>query len=215
MPQAGPRCNGDAASSEPLVSRGPVSGGEGECTSVPPPSKSTCCMSLLMELRYNYPVISVFSGSETDSPFYSLCIPKLFIHHKISKRGLKQFFHGGPCEWGPVCVSIDRDSPSLTTVRSRTPSSSSMTDRSGPWGRFRVPHSLRSPLDSGQRHEQADDDKQDGREVCPSMRMLYKQGRHLRSSVWCIHASLRASQGRLPSSSSMWFHGMRRTTRRG
>lgn len=72
--------------------------------------KSTCCMSLLVELRMNFPVINVFSGSiqalslasnratlrlsfESDNPFYSLCIPKLFINAKVSKRGLKQFIN--------------------------------------------------------------------------------------------------------------------------
>ena len=47
-------------------------------------------MSLLTELRSNYPVISVFSGSEADNPFYSYVIPKVFIQAKVSKRGLKQ-----------------------------------------------------------------------------------------------------------------------------
>jgi hypothetical protein len=50
-------------------------------------------MSLLVELRTNFPVINVFSGSEADNPFYSLCIPKLFINAKVSKRGLKQFIN--------------------------------------------------------------------------------------------------------------------------
>ena len=50
-------------------------------------------MSLLYELSHNYPVISVFSGTEADNPFYSRCIPKLFIHAKVSKRGLKQFIN--------------------------------------------------------------------------------------------------------------------------
>ena len=48
-------------------------------------------MSLLMELRLCYPIISVFSGSESDNPFYGACMPKLFIQSRISKRGLKQF----------------------------------------------------------------------------------------------------------------------------
>ena len=55
--------------------------------------KSTCCMSLLVQLRHNFPVINVFSGSEADNPFYSTCIPKLFINAKVSKKGLKQFIN--------------------------------------------------------------------------------------------------------------------------
>lgn len=60
---------------------------------LPGTGKSTCSMSLLTELRYNFPVINVFSGSESDNPFYSLVIPKLFIRAKVSKRGLKQFIN--------------------------------------------------------------------------------------------------------------------------
>ena len=50
-------------------------------------------MSLLVELRHNFPVINVFSGSEADNPFYGTCIPKLFINSRVSKRGLKQFIN--------------------------------------------------------------------------------------------------------------------------
>ena len=38
----------------------------------PGTGKSTCCLSLLMDLRHNYPIINVFSGSEFDNPFYGL-----------------------------------------------------------------------------------------------------------------------------------------------
>ena len=55
--------------------------------------KSTCCMSLLTELRSNFPIINVFSGSEADNPFYGHVIPKIFIHSRVSKKGLKQFIN--------------------------------------------------------------------------------------------------------------------------
>ena len=58
----------------------------------PPPLRTVAVpMSLLVELRNSFPIISVFSGSESDAPFYGLCIPKLFINSRVSKRGLKQF----------------------------------------------------------------------------------------------------------------------------
>lgn len=50
-------------------------------------------MSLLTELRHNFPVINVCSGSEADNPFYSRVIPRLLIQAKVSKRGLKQFIN--------------------------------------------------------------------------------------------------------------------------
>ena len=45
---------------------------------------------------------------EADNPFYSLCIPKVFINAKVSKRGLKQFInrqrlalkYNSPLKWG-------------------------------------------------------------------------------------------------------------------
>ena len=71
---------------------------------LPGTGKSTCCKSLLSDLAGNYPVISVFSGSEADNPFYSLCIPKLFIQTRITRRGLKQFINRQR-------LAINHDSP--------------------------------------------------------------------------------------------------------
>ena len=50
-------------------------------------------MSLLNQLRYNFPIINVFSGSEADNPYYSLCIPKLLINTTVTRKGLKQFIN--------------------------------------------------------------------------------------------------------------------------
>lgn len=111
---------------------------------LPGMGKSTCCMSLLVQLRYNYPVINVFSGSEADNPFYSLSIPKLFINAKVSKRGLKQF---------------------INRQRLAIAHNSVLTD-------------ALLILDDCFDHPGALDNDM--------MRMLYKQGRHLRASVWCI-----------------------------
>lgn len=36
---------------------------------LPGTGKSTCALSLLFELKENFPVINVFSGSEGDNPF--------------------------------------------------------------------------------------------------------------------------------------------------
>lgn len=47
-------------------------------------------MSLLIDLRMNFPIINVFSGSEADNPFYSLVIPKILINARVSKKGLKR-----------------------------------------------------------------------------------------------------------------------------
>lgn len=55
--------------------------------------KSTCCMSLLNQLRFNFPIVNVFSGSEADNPYYSLCVPKLFINTTVTRKGLKQFIN--------------------------------------------------------------------------------------------------------------------------
>lgn len=60
---------------------------------LPGTGKSTCCMSLLNELRYSFPIINVFSGSEADNPYYSLCIPKIFINTNVTRKGLKQFIN--------------------------------------------------------------------------------------------------------------------------
>lgn len=64
-----------------------------ECEMQPGTGKSTCCMSLLHQLVYNFPIINVFSGSEADNPYYSLCIPKLFIQTNVTRKGLKQFIN--------------------------------------------------------------------------------------------------------------------------
>ena len=106
--------------------------------------KSTCCMSLLVALRHNFPVINVFSGSEADNPFYSHCIPKLFINARVSKRGLKQFINRQR-------LAIAHNSPLKDALLI---------------------------LDDCFDHPGALDNDM--------MRMLYKQGRHLRSSVWCV-----------------------------
>lgn len=50
-------------------------------------------MSLLNQLQYSFPIINVFSGSEADNPYYSLCIPKLFIQTHVTRKGLKQFIN--------------------------------------------------------------------------------------------------------------------------
>lgn len=60
---------------------------------LPGMGKSTCCKSLLADLRYHYPIVSVCSGSEADNTFYSTMIPKLFIHNHITPKFLKQIIN--------------------------------------------------------------------------------------------------------------------------
>lgn len=110
--------------------------------------KSTCCKSLLSDLASNYPVISVFSGSEADNPFYSLCIPKLFIQTRITRKGLKQFINRQR-------LAISHDSPLKDALL--------ILDDC-----FESPSSLDNDM----------------------MRIIYKQGRHLRASVWCEQGPL-------------------------
>lgn len=123
---------------------------------LPGTGKSTCCRSLLAELCYNYPVINVFSGSETDSPFnrgacthivhrseaYSSIIPRLFVHNRITQKGLKMFVnrqrlaigYGSPLQDALLILDDCFEEPSA--------------------------------LDNS------------------TMRILFKQGRHLHASVW-------------------------------
>lgn len=101
-------------------------------------------MSLLVDLRMNFPVINVFSGSESDNPFYSLCVPKLYINQKVSKRGLKQF--------------INRQRLALKYNSPLTDALLVLDDC------FDHPGVLDNDM----------------------MRILYKRGRHLHASVWCI-----------------------------
>jgi hypothetical protein len=110
--------------------------------------KSTCCKSLLSDLAVNYPVISVFSGSEADNPFYSLCIPKLFIQTRITRKGLKQFINRQR-------LAISHNSPLKDSLL--------ILDDC-----FESPSSLDNDM----------------------MRIIYKQGRHLRASVWCGQSAL-------------------------
>ena len=114
-----------------------------QTTQCPGTGKSTCCKSLLSDLAANYPVISVFSGSEADNPFYSLCIPKLFIQTRITRKGLKQFINRQR-------LAISHNSP--------------------------LKDSLLILDDCFETLSSLDNDM---------MRILYKQGRHLRASVWC------------------------------
>ena len=108
------------------------------------PGKSTCCKSLLSELCHAFPIIDVFSGSEGDNPFYSDMIPKLFIHNKISQRGLKMFVNRQR-------LAINYDSPLKDALL--------ILDDC-----FESPHQLDNS----------------------TMRILFKQGRHLRASVWVV-----------------------------
>lgn len=111
---------------------------------LPGTGKSTCCRSLLSELCYNYPVINVFSGSEGDNPFYGSIIPKLFVHNRITQKGLKMFVnrqrlaigYGSPLQDALLILDDCFEEPSA--------------------------------LDNS------------------TMRILFKQGRHLHASVWVV-----------------------------
>jgi hypothetical protein len=120
----------------------------GKTTECSGTGKSTCCKSLLSDLAANYPVISVFSGSEADNPFYSLCIPKVFIQTRITRKGLKQFINRQR-------LAISHDSPLKDALL--------ILDDC-----FESPSSLDNDM----------------------MRIIYKQGRHLRASVWCEQGPL-------------------------
>jgi hypothetical protein len=84
--------------------------------------KSTCCKSLLADLQYYFPIVSVCSGSEKDNPFYGKMIPKLFIHSRITPRFLKQIISPARSV-PPLLPDTDRAdptgsaSPSPTTCR--------------------------------------------------------------------------------------------------
>ena len=111
---------------------------------LPGTGKSTCCRSLLADLRYCFPVINVFSGSEGDNPFYSHFIPKLFIQNKISQKGLKMFVNRQR-------LAIGYNSP--------------------------LKDALLILDDCFETPQQLDNS---------TMRILFKQGRHLRASTWVV-----------------------------
>jgi hypothetical protein len=106
--------------------------------------KSTCVKSLLAELCYSYPVVTVFSGSEGDNPFYGSILPKLFVHNRVSQRGLKLFVNRQR-------LAIGYDSPLKDALF--------ILD-----ARFESPQALDNS----------------------TVRILFKQGRHLRSAVWVV-----------------------------
>ena len=111
---------------------------------LPGTGKSTCCKSLLADLRYCFPVINVFSGSEGDNQFYSHFIPKMYIQNKISQKGLKMFVNRQR-------LAIAYDSPLKDALL--------ILDDC-----FETPNQLDNS----------------------TMRILFKQGRHLRASTWVV-----------------------------
>ena len=111
---------------------------------LPGTGKSTCCRSLLSDLCRSFPVVNVFSGSEGDNPFYSDMIPKLFVHNKISQKGLKMFVNRQR-------LAIGYDAPMKDAL-------------------LILDDCFESP-------NQMDNS---------TMRILFKQGRHLRASVWVV-----------------------------
>ena len=111
---------------------------------LPGTGKSTCCKSLLADLCYNYPVISVFSGSEGDNPFYSAILPRLYVHNRISQKGLKMF--------------VNRQRLAINYASPLTDALLILDDC------FETPQMLDNS----------------------TIRILFKQGRHLRASVWVV-----------------------------
>lgn len=101
-------------------------------------------MSLLSDLRYAYPVVTVCSNSEADNPFYSNLLPRLFVHTKLTARVLKMFINRQ--RLALACNSPLKDSLLI------------LDDC------FEQPQDL------------------DNRMV----RILFKQGRHLRTAVWVV-----------------------------
>ena len=111
---------------------------------LPGTGKSTCVKSILSELAFCYPVVTVFSGSEGDNPFYGGILPKLFVHNRVSQRGLKLFVNRQR-------LAIGYDSPLKDALL--------ILDDC-----FESPQSLDNS----------------------TVRILFKQGRHLRASVWVV-----------------------------
>lgn len=111
---------------------------------LPGTGKSTCCRSLLADLRYAYPVVAVCSNSETDNPFYSTMLPRLFVHTKLTNKVLKMFINRQRLALG--CNSPLKDGLLI------------LDDC------FEQPQDLDNQM----------------------VRMLFKQGRHLRASVYVV-----------------------------
>lgn len=145
-------------------------------------------MSLLSQLVYNFPIINVFSGSEADNPYYSLCIPKLFIQTNVTRKGLKQFInrqrlalgHDTPLKNGLLILDDCFESPqALDNDIFRAVLIADAKDR--------------SDVDEDIVRDFASD------HIGIEIPALYKQGRHLRASVWCVQRPMHCLYNKIVS----------------
>jgi hypothetical protein len=144
---------------------------------LPGTGKSTCCKSLLSDLRYNFPVINVFSGSEGENAFYGAVIPKLFVQNRITQKGLKMFVNRQRLAIG--CDSPLKDALLILWFSrgwpTRDPQENNWTTVSKPPRFWTTPGGVLSHCHPGSTAP-----------VGSTIRILFKQGRHLRASVWVV-----------------------------